>query len=80
MAEPRKSETSRLAARMERISLEQALSDFETANARAIELQSRVVELEQEVARLEARLALWRRAVGPLLRMARAVKRRLRRA
>jgi predicted nucleic acid-binding Zn-ribbon protein len=43
---------SGLARDVDRLSLEQALRDFEIANARAIDLTQRLVDLSKEVTRL----------------------------
>jgi hypothetical protein len=44
--------TTALTRDIDRVSLEQALRDFEIANARAIDLTQRLVDLSKEVTRL----------------------------
>ena len=81
---------------VDRLSLEQALKDFEVANARVLDLTHRLTELNQELLelrstherlRIEHNKVLARRAApraaaeaaaSQALRVARAVKRRLR--
>jgi len=87
---------SSLTATVDRLSLEQALKDFEVANARTLDLTHRLTELNQELLelrstherlRIEHNKVLARRAApraaaevaaSQALRVARAVKRRLR--
>src|SRR3954466_11806204 len=50
--EPAGSSTSSLTQTVDRISLEQALKDFEVANARVLDLTHRLTELNQELLEL----------------------------
>ncbi len=47
-------------ASIDRVNLEQALLDFEVANARVIDLASRVTNLSTEVVQLRADLGQWK--------------------
>jgi|1185.fasta_scaffold12006_2 hypothetical protein len=52
--EPAGSSTSSLTQTVDRISLEQALKDFEVANARVLDLTHRLTELNQELLELRS--------------------------
>jgi hypothetical protein len=63
-----------LAQEMTAISLEQALRDFEVANARVIDLTTRLVTVSRELDDVEAELAPLRRAVTEALARAEAAE------
>jgi hypothetical protein len=55
--------TAELERELDRLSLEQALRDFEVANARAIDLTERLVDLSKEITSLRERVVAAEAAV-----------------